>query len=104
MLLALIYVAETLNGEEIVIVLTIDGGSVTAISASLGAGIGGGYDGRALSTVITGGSVMASSIGGTPTNGSSTPASVYLTTVTLPAGSNINSLAIQQSGTAYSYG
>jgi len=92
--------------------VTISGGSVTAngsvtvVNGSVvgGAGIGGGYGSSAGSTVITGGSVSTNSISGTPTNGASTPAPVYLTTVTLPTGTAINSLAIKQGGTAYSYG
>lgn len=87
--------------------VTISGGTVTAIGTSGAANIGGGGPGGrggscgdAAITTITGGSVC-SSIQGTPTNGTD---SVYMTTVSIPLGKEIENLKIRQGGNNYAYG
>lgn len=82
--------------------ITINGGAVNTTRPDDGFWvIGGGYKGSAGTTTITGGSVKASSIQGTPTNGS---VDIYPATVSVPSGKNVNTLAVKQSYTAYSYG
>lgn len=86
--------------------VTISGGTVQAYGENGGAGIGGGAGGGAGNTVITGGSVKASSISGTPTNGADIPKQVYLTTVTLPdvnTKTAVSSISVSQ-GSILTYG
>jgi len=83
--------------------VTITGGTVTA-TGTYGAGIGDGGGGSGGACYFSGGSINASSVSGTPTisSGNSTP--VYLTTVTLPSGTAVSALSVNQGGSAYSYG
>lgn len=77
----------------------ISGGTVEAYGDRT-AGIGGGNHNASANVTVTGGSVN-SSIQSTPTNGTD---SVYLTTVSAPAGTDISHLTLTQNGNAYPYG
>ena len=80
--------------------VTISGGTVEAKGGAGGTGIGGGYNGTGGSVTIIGGTINAT-IQSTPTNGSQM---VYLTTASLPSGTNVSALSVKQSGSVYSYG
>lgn len=92
------YTGNTGNGGKVF----ISGGTVYATGGTTGIGAGAYYgtirDGGTVS--ITGGSVN-SIIQNRPTNGSS---SVFLTTVTIPAGKNVSGLTVKQDGSTYTYG
>ena len=84
----------------------INGGTVTATGSNGSCGIGGGAGCSGVlaasgSITITGGSVNAS-IQSTPANVGGTP--LYRTVVSVPSGTDVKSLAIQQSGSNYTYG
>jgi hypothetical protein len=86
--------------------VTITGGTVTAIGSGASAGIGGGggsYNalGGAGSVTITGGSVKAT-IQNTPVNAGG--ASLYRTTISVPLGTDVSGLSLQQGGSGYAYG